>query len=125
MTDYPSSQQKRDYIVKLLRKLDTLKTDDNPDGNPFHPGNMSVDEVADEIMLLREQEIAEARLQELKTFLEFELLNENGRVAMLESLRTKPAPNTEGLKCGHEGPDWNGEGDCITCARNKVLGEKE
>ena len=29
------------------------------------------------------------------------------------------------LKCGHNGPDWNGEGDCITCARDKVLGTKQ
>ena len=24
-------------------------------------------------------------------------------------------------KCGHTGVDWNGLGDCITCARDKVL----
>ena len=30
-------------------------------------------------------------------------------------------PNQSELKCGHTAPDWNGEGDCITCARNKVL----
>ena len=34
---------------------------------------------------------------------------------------TTQPDNTE-LKCGHTGPDWNDEGDCITCARNKVLG---
>lgn len=25
--------------------------------------------------------------------------------------------------CRHEGTNWNGEGDCITCARDKVLGD--
>ena len=32
-------------------------------------------------------------------------------------------PNQSELKCGHTAPDWNGEGDCITCARDKVLGD--
>ena len=33
-------------------------------------------------------------------------------------------PNQSELKCGHTAPDWNGEGDCITCARDKVLGNQ-
>ena len=34
-------------------------------------------------------------------------------------------PNQSELKCGHTAPDWNGEGDCITCARNKILDEEK
>lgn len=30
-------------------------------------------------------------------------------------------PNTP-LKCGHIGPDWDSKGNCITCARDKILG---
>jgi len=33
-------------------------------------------------------------------------------------------PNQSELKCGHTAPDWNGDGDCITCARDKVLGNQ-
>jgi len=28
------------------------------------------------------------------------------------------------LPCGHVGVNWNGLGDCITCARDKVLGSQ-
>lgn len=31
------------------------------------------------------------------------------------------ADNT--LNCGHSGPDWDGNGNCIKCARDKVLGK--
>lgn len=34
-------------------------------------------------------------------------------------------PNQGELKCGHTAPDWNGEGDCITCARDRVLGASD
>ena len=34
-------------------------------------------------------------------------------------------PNQSELKCGHTAPDWNGEGDCITCARDRVLGASD
>ena len=29
--------------------------------------------------------------------------------------------NQSELKCGHTAPDWNGKGDCITCARKKLF----
>lgn len=38
---------------------------------------------------------------------------------------TNPNPTNPTLKCGHIGPDWNGEGDCITCARDRILGTKQ
>lgn len=36
-----------------------------------------------------------------------------------------PNPTNPTLKCGHTGPDWNGEGDCIICARDRILGTKQ
>lgn len=45
---------------------------------------------------------------------------------MTDNTRPAKSGNDKGLslqKCGHEGVDWNGEGDCITCARDKVLGD--
>ena len=36
-----------------------------------------------------------------------------------------PNPTNPTLKCGHIGPDWNGEGDCIICARDRILGTKQ
>lgn len=38
---------------------------------------------------------------------------------------TNPNPTNPTLKCGHIGPDWNGEGDCIICARDRILGTNQ
>ena len=40
-------------------------------------------------------------------------------------LSSMTQPNQGELKCGHTAPDWNGEGDCITCARDRVLGASD
>ena len=37
-------------------------------------------------------------------------------------LRELDLSNTKQQKCGHEGINWDSKGNCIKCARNKVLG---
>lgn len=49
---------------------------------------------------------------------------ETGHCARCAGLKAPMAnPKQEPLKCGHPGVDWNDEGDCIRCARNKLLGD--
>lgn len=90
----------------------------------------------DATVLWHEQEIAEASLEakiemgvELRKsiistspFLD-QILNPyiTKQRQALKALRTK---QEQPLRCGHTGQNWNGEGDCIKCARDKVLGEQ-
>jgi len=41
------------------------------------------------------------------------------------SSHVSPSNENEALACGHIAPDWDGNGNCITCTRNTVLGENE
>lgn len=51
-----------DEITRILTKVDTSKTENNPEGNPFIPGNLSVAEAREAIQRL----IVEVRADERK-----------------------------------------------------------
>ena len=47
MTD---NTQGLDEIRKIVKRYDSLKTKDNPEGNPFHQRNLSLDETVDVLL---------------------------------------------------------------------------
>lgn len=48
-----STTPKEMTVRRILRKVDTMKTADNPEGNPFMSGNLSVEEAIEAINAIR------------------------------------------------------------------------
>lgn len=87
MTNTPTPQQ--DAVDAKLRqvliKVDTAKTKDNPDGNPFIPGNLSVDEAVAALRTL----LIEAEIKALETVLAAEYSEHAPKVIADNGLKIK------------------------------------
>lgn len=106
MTTHPSSQQKREALKVQILEMITPGSAWKYDGD-MQQGLKVCDYTANKILDMFEQEIAEARADELQSFWQ-QMMSEvtiggnNYHNAMsyrlekrLDALRTKPAPNTE------------------------------
>lgn len=51
-----TGDEERKLILGLVKQYDSMKTPSNPEGNPFFPRNLSLDEVTDGILALLHRE---------------------------------------------------------------------
>lgn len=58
------NQDTQDELRRILKKIDQQKTESNPEGNPFFPGNLSVDEALELINSHTQRAVLEARIDE-------------------------------------------------------------
>jgi len=66
LASHPKPTQAEDGdLDEILQKVDSLKTDENPEGNPFLPGSLSIDEAKQRLLALKSTWQAEARRQML------------------------------------------------------------
>ena len=54
-----SNQSELDELRKIVKRYDFLKTEDNPEGNPFHPHNLSLDETVEVLLNWHNKQVEE------------------------------------------------------------------
>ena len=94
MPNQPTQDKPNDELREILQKLDSTKTSDNPDGNPFLPGNLSVDEAWQLIKAQEERALLEVKLKQLR------LLDEVSSIGKVELDNTMYHLMVSGIK------DW-------------------